>query len=58
MSSYIGVQFVGTEVGHKPDSRTKCPHCRKDSTHGTHCGCHDCGRVKTTPNGRRPAVTR
>lgn len=35
--------------GQKP---VACPHCRRESTSGTHNGCHECGRVKHT-NGRR-----
>lgn len=41
-----------------PSTRTRCPHCNKDSTQGTHGGCHECGRVKYTLSGRMPEHVR
>ena len=34
------------------ETKSKCPHCKAETTHGTHMGCHQCGKVKTATNGR------
>ena len=32
--------------------KSKCPHCKSETDTGTRGGCGNCGKVKTTKNGR------
>lgn len=43
---------TSNEIGFSPRTDTMCPHCRKMTEHGTHEGCYECGKVKSTLNGR------
>lgn len=42
------------DLGYVPHTETPCPHCKHNTQSGVHGGCYDCGKVKTTKDGRLP----